>query len=131
MRFVLSALLAALLAYLAGQYLPWWTIAIAGALSALLIAQRKIFFSFLSAFLAVGLLWFFMAAYIDLRNQHILSHRIGRLFFHHSDHLPALIVTALIGALTAGLGAWCGGLLRNLTSRKKQMTFGKFYSRRS
>ncbi|MBX6381136.1 hypothetical protein BXY57_1406 [Thermoflavifilum aggregans] len=131
MRFVLSALLAALLAFLAGYYLPWWTIAIAGALSAWLIAQRLAFFSFLSAFLAVGLLWFFIAGYIDLQNQHILSRRISELFFHTSNPWPMLILTAFTGGLTAGLGAWCGALLRNISSRKKQMTFGKFYGQRT
>lgn len=131
MRFIFSALLIALLAFVAGYYLPWWTIAIAAALGTWIIPQRKIFFSFLSAFLSVGLLWFFIAGYIDLRNQHILSSRISNLFFHHAHPLALVVLSALIGGLTAGLGAWCGGLLRSLTSRKKQMTFGKFYGQRS
>ncbi|MCL6524730.1 MAG: hypothetical protein K6T34_08705 [Thermoflavifilum sp.] len=129
MRFIFSLLITAILAYLAGYYLPWWTVAIAAALGTWLFPQR-VFYSILSAFLSVGLLWFLLAGYIDLRNQHILSRRIGELFFHTSNSMTVLLATAFIGALTAALGAWCAALLRSSSSRKKTMTFGKFYRER-
>jgi nucleoside recognition membrane protein YjiH len=62
---------------------------------------------------AVGLLWLASAAYLNSLNEGILATRIAPIF-----SLPgpwALIaVTALIGAVSGGLAALSGYLLRSL-----------------
>lgn len=70
----------------------------------------------LTAAVGGGVAWAAVAAWIDWRNGGVLSARIAPLF-----HLPggwALIaVTALIGGVTAALGAWAGLRLRGAYRR--------------
>ncbi len=59
--------------------------------------------------------WGGVAAWIDLRNGGVLSARIAPLF-----HLPGgwmlVVVTALLGGITAMLGAWAGVRIRAAAS---------------
>jgi hypothetical protein len=60
MRFLLATLLTAALAYIAGMFLPWWSIAIIAFLVSLLISQH-IGLGFLSGFLGIFVLWGLLA----------------------------------------------------------------------
>lgn len=107
---ILGAMLA--LAFPAGFWLPWWSIALVTGLVAL-ISKPAPGVALGAGLLAGALVWGGMAAYIDAQNQHILTGRIGLLF----QGLPpagVVALTALIGALPAGMGAWTGALLRRL-----------------
>jgi len=110
MRFISTIILTALLAFAATCYLPWWTIAVAAFVIALLLPQ-KAGKSFLSGFLGIFLLWLCYSFSKDMANEHILSLRMAKLF-----HLPGstlfLIVAAFVGGLVGGLAAWAGAALR-------------------
>ena len=79
MKFILAALLTMALAFLAGLYLPWWSIAIVAFLVALFLPQPS-FRGFLSGFLGIFLLWGILAFWIDVENQQILSRKMALVF---------------------------------------------------
>jgi len=111
MKLLIAILLTALLSFVAGLYLPWWTIAVAAFISVLVIplgGGR----AFLSGFLGVFLLWFLLAWWIDVKNQHILSKKIAQIFPLGGSSIAIILVTAFIGALVGGLGALSGSYLR-------------------
>ncbi len=113
MKLILALLLTAVLSFLAGLFLPWWSIAIIAFLIALLIPQR-IGYSFLSGLLGIFILWALIAFWIDLKNDSILSHKISELFKLGGSSILLIFVTALIGGLVGGFSAMAGSSLRPL-----------------
>ena len=107
MKFIVSVLLSALLSYALGIFLPWWSIAIAGLSIGYFIPQKR-FFSFLSVFLGVALFWGIFAFFISLNNEHILAKRVALLVVKKESPILLLVITALIGGLTAGISALTG-----------------------
>ncbi len=98
-------------AALAGGYVfPWWWPAVA-AYAVGFWLPRSAGSAFASGFAGTALAWAGLAAFLDWRNQHLLSGRIALLF-----HLPAgwatIALTGLLGGLMGGLGAWAGYALR-------------------
>ncbi|TCJ19257.1 hypothetical protein EPD60_02235 [Flaviaesturariibacter flavus] len=110
MRFLVSILLILLFAFIAGRYLPWWSVAVVAFLVGVALPQR-LPRSFLSGFLAIFLLWAGIALWLDLENEQLLSRKVAELL-----HLPSsfllLLVTALVGGLVGGFAALSGGALR-------------------
>ena len=78
MKFIAALIITALLSFIAGLYLPWWSIAIAAFIVALLVYQNA-GMAFLSGFSGLFLLWSGLAFWIDNGNDSILSARIGEL----------------------------------------------------
>src|SRR3990170_1589842 len=78
MKFLAALILTALFSFIAGLYLPWWGIAIAAFIVALIVYQ-KAGIAFLAAFSGLLLLWSSLALWIDSSNESILSARIGEL----------------------------------------------------
>ncbi|MBD0332082.1 MAG: hypothetical protein ICV66_05445 [Chitinophagaceae bacterium] len=107
MRFLLAVILTALLCFIAGIYLPWWSIAVVAFMVALLIPQT-IGSSFCSGFLAVFILWGLLSLWIDIKSESGLSRKIAQLFYLGNSSVLIIIVTALIGALVAGFAAMSG-----------------------
>lgn len=111
MKFLLSVLLTAALAFLAGMFLPWWSIALIAFLVALLIPQH-IGLGFLSGFIAIFLLWAALAWWADIKNQSLLSQKMATLFPLGGSSVLLILVTALVGALVGGFAAMAGSSLR-------------------
>ena len=111
MRFILSLLLTAVLAFLAGIFLPWWSIALIAFLVALLIPQ-SLLAGFFSGFLGIFILWALLALWIDIKNQGILSGRIAALLHLSDSSILLILVTALTGALVGGFAAMAGSSIR-------------------
>ena len=114
MKFIISILLIALLSYVCGVFeLPWWSIAVAAFLVSMFI-QQKPGRSFFSGFIALLLLWGGLAWFIDVRNEHILSSKMAEILPLQGKYILLILVTAIIGALVAGLAALSGSLIRSL-----------------
>ena len=113
LKYVLSILVTALLAFVAGFYLPWWGIAIAAFLVSAAIPQKPSF-SFLSGFLGVFLLWEILAWWIDSKNNGILSQKIANLLPLGGSSVLLILISSLIGAVVAGFAALAGTYLRRL-----------------
>lgn len=107
MKFFLSILLIALLSYALGLFLPWWTIAIAAFLVSAFIPQKP-GISFLTGFVSLFLFWGILSWYISFANHDILANRISTLIFKSESYWILVLLTALIGALVAGLAALAG-----------------------
>lgn len=111
MKFIVSLFLIAALSYVFGIYqLPWWFIAVAGFLISILIPQKP-FYSFLSGFIALFLLWGTIAVWVDQANDHILSVKIAGLFQLGDQYYLLIILSAFIGGLTGAMGALSGSLV--------------------
>ena len=111
MKLLVAIVLTALLSFVVGLYLPWWSIAIAAFVSVLLIplASGR---AFLAGFAGVFLLWFLLALWIDVKNQHILSTKVAEIFPLGGSSFAIILVSSVIGALVGGLGALSGSYLR-------------------
>lgn len=111
MRFLLSLIFTALLAYLLGIFIDWWSVALAAFIVALIYPQSagKAFFS---GFLAIFLLWGGMAAVMDVRNDHIMSTRMSQLILQSPSPYMMILITAVLGGIVGALSALSASLLR-------------------
>mgnify|MGYP003457238537 CR=1 FL=1 len=111
MKFIVATVLTALLAFISGLFLPWWGIAIAAILVAVLVHQ-KAGKAFLSGLLGVFLLWAGLAWWIDMKNNGVLSERIANILPLNGNSILLIGVTALVGGLVGGFAAMTGSFLR-------------------
>lgn len=117
MKFLLAVLLTALLSFLAGIYFEWWSIAIVAFLVALFFNLRS-GPGFLAGFLALFLLWGILAFWIDMKNEHMLSHKMAQLFPLGGSAILIILVTGLIGGLVGGFASMAGSSLRPVKKRR-------------
>lgn len=111
MKFIIAILLTAILAFLGGIYLPWWSIVPAAFIAGVLVYQSA-FRSFLCGFLGILLLWSGLAWWIDSANESILSSRIAQLLPGPDTSFFVILLTGIVGGLVGGLGALMGHFLR-------------------
>ena len=112
MKFILQIFTTFVFAFAFQYFLPWWTAAIACIMMGYYF-KNGAFKSFCAGFLAIGLLWFAMALYIDVTSQSILTEKVNQIL-----PAPALALTSLIGALVGGFSAMSGALLRKGKKRE-------------
>ena len=106
-KLLLQIVLTLVLSALFQWYLPWWALAGAAAIVAAWFAWPRVWWPVLAGFLAGTILWGEYAWLLDWQNEHILSGRMGALLGDLSG-MQLILVTALLGGLTAALGAWVG-----------------------
>lgn len=111
MKFIVAMLLTASLSFISGVYFPWWGIAIASFITALLVHQLP-FKAFLAGFLGLFLLWGVLAFIINVKNESILSARMGALFGIGNNPILLILVTGIVGGLVAGCAALPASYLR-------------------
>lgn len=110
-KYIVSILLTALLSFVAGLYLPWWSIAVAAFIVSVFIRQKPAM-AFLSGFLGVFLLWEVLAWWIDEMNNSILSQKIAQLLPLGGSSIILIFVTSLVGAVVGGVAALTASYLR-------------------
>lgn len=105
-----------------GFLFPWWWPALAGYGLGIWLG-RKGSSAFLSGFAGTGSAWLVLAGFMDWRNHQLLSQKMASIF-----HLPSpfllLAMTAIIGGLLGGLGAWAGQSLRAALSARARLDRG-------
>lgn len=111
MKFFISLIVTALLSFVLCLYLPWWSIAIAAFSVAALIPQKPAK-SFWCGFLALFLLWGGLSLWLSINNEHILAKKISMLILKMDSPYMMVLITAIIGALVAGLAALTGSYAR-------------------
>lgn len=111
MKFTTATLLTAIVSFVACLYLPWWTIAAAALIVALLVRQTP-FKAWLSGFLGVGLLWVLIATIKNSGNDGILAKKIADLFSLNGSTVLLISITGLVGALVGGMGALTGAFFQ-------------------
>jgi len=117
-KFIVTTALIALLSFIGGLFLPWWTIAVAAFAVSALIPQQPLA-AFLAGFLALFLLWGGMALGIDLANGSILSTRIAGVLPLHDSSWALVLVTGLVGALVGGGGSLTAAYLQKRKPKAK------------
>ncbi|MET0244503.1 MAG: hypothetical protein ABW174_13585 [Flavitalea sp.] len=110
MKFITAVLMTTLLSYVGALFLPWWIIAVAGFLVGFVVLQHP-FKAFFSGFLAGFLVWGIHAFIIDQGNDHVLATRVAGVFSLNGSFMM-IIVTALVGAIVAGLSALSASFLK-------------------
>src|SRR5579885_1768829 len=112
MKLIVAIILTALLAFLSGIYMQWWSLALAAFSIALLVPQ-KAGKAFISGFLGVFLLWVVLAWWINMKNEGILSKKIASVLPLGGNEYVLILVTAIVGGLVAGFAALSGSYLRS------------------
>lgn len=112
MKAFILLLLIGVMSYVAGIWFPWWSIAVV-AFIILVIVPLKPGAAFLIAFAAIFLLWFFLAFFRGLANDHLLDGRIAELFLHARAPVIIAVITGVIGGLVAGFAGLSASFLRN------------------
>jgi len=120
MKFIVSVLLTGLFAFALGGFLPWWSIAIAGFVVAVLIPQKP-WKAWFCGFLGLFLLWGGLSFYINMQNAGLLATKIATLLPLGGNAVLLILVTALIGALVASFAALTGSYLRRTKPTIKNM----------
>ncbi len=117
MKFFISLLLIAILSYAACLYFPWWSIAIV-AFAVNWLVYQKPFLSWLSAFLALFILWVGISFIISNNNDHVLAHKISILILKMDSPAALILITGLIGGVVSGFAALAGNYWRSIFARK-------------
>ncbi len=107
----------AVLAFGLQLFLPWWIIIVISFAVCGLIGKTKAI-SFWEPFLAISILWLGMALYKSQPNGHILAGRIAEMFGVKVWYM-VLIITVLLGGVTAGISGLCGHYFRKNTLQPK------------
>ncbi len=113
MKFLASVLLMALVGFALGLYLPWWSVALTGFGISFFLYQKPMV-ALMTGFLSIFLLWGILTIVRSQVNDHILAHRVSILILQKDSPNLLILVTALIGGITGGMGALCGSLLRRI-----------------
>lgn len=111
MKFLVSIILTALLSFALCLFMPWWSIAIAAFAVAALVPQKP-GKSFVTAFIALFLLWGGLSFWISNNNHHLLAHKVSQLILKMDNPMLLVLATAIIGALVAGFAALAGSFVR-------------------
>lgn len=69
----------------------------------------------MSGFFALFILWATLAWFSSYSNDHVLASKISLLVIKSDNAIVLIGLTAFIGAITGGMGALTGSLLRSLT----------------
>jgi hypothetical protein len=116
MKFITSIILTGLLAFIAGLYFPWWSLAIAAFAVAALIHQKP-WKAFLSGFLGLFLLWGGLALWINIKNDGVLAVKVASLLPLGGSAYLLIIVTGVLAGAIGGLAALTGSYLRSSSGK--------------
>ena len=117
MKPIFSIILTASAALILGEYLPWWSVAVAAFTISLVINQRP-GVSFLSGFLGIALLWIAYSSWINQLNESILSERIASVLPLQGNPLLLILLTGIVGGLAGGLSALSASYLVRPAQRR-------------
>jgi len=117
MKTLVALLLTALLAYAGGLYFPWWSIAVAAFVAALLVPQSPAL-AFFSGFAGSFIMWLTLSWVIDAANDSVLAPKISAIIGLGEGSFLLILITALLGGIVGGLGALTGRLGAALFDRQ-------------
>lgn len=117
MRFLISIIVCAVLAFVLELFFPWWSVAIAAFVVAF-VFQLTNGKAFMVGFLGVFLLWLIVALVASHANENILANRMAQLF-HLPNAIIFILVAAIIGGVLGGMAAWSGAVIRRLIAEKR------------
>jgi hypothetical protein len=105
------------LAYVLSLFLPWWSVMIAGLLSALFIPLKKAAVFFVP-FFAILLFWVISTYILSSANDFTLAKKISELLMLGGNPYLLILVTGIIGGLATGISAILGKQLSSISKSK-------------
>ena len=111
-NFLLQFSITLVVSWIVQLFAPWWSVVLVAAAVAVFFQYRYGIFSFLAAFTAVALLWLGVAYWINASHPD-LADKISTILGGIGD-VALLLITALLGGLSAGMGALTGTMGRKL-----------------
>ncbi|MEN9497227.1 MAG: hypothetical protein RL750_126 [Bacteroidota bacterium] len=117
MKFWLSIVAIALIGFLCGLYMPWWSIALPAFVIGLLIPQKGSW-NFVSGFLGIFLLWLGLTVWIDAENGGLLAARMAQILPVGGKVIYLHLLTASVGGLLGGLASLSGKHIRSLLPKQ-------------
>ena len=103
LNFVATLVFAALLSV----FMPWWSVMIAGFLSALLFPLKRVSV-YLIPFTAILLYWAIYALALSSANDYILANKISELLQLGGNPYVLVLFSGLVGGIAAGIAAVFG-----------------------
>jgi hypothetical protein len=104
MKSIVAILLTALLNFFLGIYFPWWFVAVAAFIAALLVIQKPSS-AFLSGFFGIFLCWVIIAWSRNSSNEGILGSKIAEILPFQGSVLLLILASALIAGVVGGFAA--------------------------
>lgn len=117
MKFFVSILLTALLAFALGLQLPWFTIALAACVVAFAIPQNTNK-TWWGGFLGVGLIWSVLCIISLLNGGSLMAKQMASILPLQGNTILLVVATTLVGSLVGGLGALTGNFGRKLLKKE-------------
>jgi hypothetical protein len=108
---ILNFLATLVLAIILSLFLPWWSVMTAALTTALFIPLKKVAVFFVP-FFAILLFWGVYSFVLSSGNDYLLAKRIAILLSLGNNPYLLILVTGLVGGLTAGIAAVFGHQLR-------------------
>lgn len=110
---VLNFIITIVLAAVFSEFLPWWSVMVAGLLTGLFIPLKKAAV-FVVPFLAVALFWIVYAYSLSNANDFTLAKKIAVLLPLDGNVNLLLLITGIVGGLAAGVAAIFGNQCHKL-----------------
>ncbi len=95
------------LAIILSQFLPWWSIMLSAFITALFISLERAVV-FIVPFLAISVLWIAHSFWLGNANDFILAKKIAVLLPLKGSITLLILITGIIGGLSAGVAAIFG-----------------------
>jgi hypothetical protein len=90
----------------------WWTAAFVAGLAGLLSRMRT-GEAALAGFWGIALLWLSFSLFLDLRNDHLFSQKMAKVF-NLPSYILYIVITFILGGIIGALPAWAGAHLRKM-----------------
>jgi hypothetical protein len=94
-------------------FFPWWTFPVLVAIGSFFLGVR-IWQGLIIGFLSGLIIWLSYSYYIDIKNEQILSEKIGNLF-NGLGSSEILIATGILGGIIGMLGGIIGSSIAAIT----------------
>ncbi|MCD2258737.1 hypothetical protein [Psychroserpens luteolus] len=113
---IINFIVTIILALILSQFLPWWSVMVAGFVSALFFSLKKSAVFFVP-FFAILLFWVVYAVMVSSGNDFTLAKKISVLLYLGGNPYLLILVTGVVGGLAAGVSALLGKQLSILGGR--------------
>ena len=97
--------------------LPWWSVMLAAFLAGAIVRLKNVA-AFFAPFLATSLFWIAYAWVLSSSNDFILAKKISVLFYLKGNAWLLLLLTGVIGGLSAGVAGVFGSQFRAVFSKQ-------------
>ncbi len=113
MRLLLTILAIAILSGIAEWTTSiWWAAAFIAGLAGL-VSRLRTGEAALAGFWGIALLWLSFALFQDMRNDHLFSQKMAKVF-NLPSYILYIVVTFVLGGIAGALPAWAGAHLRKM-----------------